>query len=63
MRMAGISDYAVKQISKDWGVSTEVLTKICGVLHCEVPDIVDFLPDPIANEEAFENMGGGQNGR
>ena len=45
MRLAGISDYAVKQISKDRDVSTEVLTKICGALHCEVQDIVDFLPD------------------
>ena len=44
MRMSGISDYAMKQISKDKDVSTEVLTKICAVLHCEVQDIVDFLP-------------------
>ena len=45
MRMAGITDYAVRQISKDRDVSTEVLTKICVALHCEVQDIVDLLPD------------------
>lgn len=45
MRMSGITDYAMRQISKDKDVSTEVLTKICAALHCEVPDIVDFLPD------------------
>ena len=45
MRMAGITDYAVKQISKDKDVSTEVLTKICAALNCEVQDIVDFLPE------------------
>ena len=45
MRMSGITDYAAKQISKDKDVSTEVLTKICTALHCEVQDIVDFLPD------------------
>ena len=45
MRMSGISDYAAKQIRKDRDVSTEVLTKICGALHCEVQDIVDFFPD------------------
>ena len=45
MRMAGITDYAVRQISKDRDVSTEVLTKICAALHCEVQDIVDLLPD------------------
>ena len=50
MRMSGISDYATKQISKDKDVSTEVLTKICGALHCEVQDIVDFFPDEIKGE-------------
>ena len=29
MRMTGITDYAVRQISKDRDVSTEALTKIC----------------------------------
>ena len=45
MRMSGITDYAAKQISKDRDVSTEVLTKICAALNCEVQDIVDFLPE------------------
>ena len=44
-RMAGITDYAMRQISKDKDVSTEVLTKVCAALNCEVKDIVDFLPD------------------
>ena len=45
MKMSGITDYAMRQISKDKDVSTEVLTKVCAALHCEVQDIVDFLPD------------------
>ena len=45
MRMSGITDYAAKQISKDRDVSTEVLTKVCAALGCEVQDIVDFLPE------------------
>lgn len=45
MKLSGISDYAMRQISKDKDVSTEVLTKVCAALHCEVQDIVDFLPD------------------
>jgi len=45
MKMSGITDYAMRQISKDRDVSTEVLTKVCAALHCEVQDIVDFLPD------------------
>lgn len=45
MKLSGISDYAMRQISKDKDVSTEVLTKVCAALRCEVQDIVDFLPD------------------
>lgn len=44
-KIAGISDYAMRQISKDNDVSTKVLTKVCAALNCEVQDIVDFLPD------------------
>ena len=42
-RKAGISHYAVLQLSNDKDVSTEVLTKICDALDCEVDDIVDFI--------------------
>lgn len=44
-KMSGISDYAMRQISKDKDVSTEVLTRLCATLDCEVQDIVEFLPD------------------
>ena len=43
-RKAGISHYAVLQLSNDKDVSTEVLTKICDALECGVDDIVDFIP-------------------
>lgn len=51
MKMSGITDYAMRQISKDKDVSTEVLTKICAVLGCEVQDIVDFFPDNANHNE------------
>ena len=44
-KLAGISHYAMLKLNKDQDVSTEVLTKICGALNCEVQDIVDFFPD------------------
>ena len=44
-RPASISHYPMLKLNKDQDVSTEVLTKICGALNCEVPDIVDFFPD------------------
>ena len=52
MRMSGITDYARRQISKDKDVSTEVLTKICATLNCEVQDIVDFLPESTEKDGA-----------
>ena len=54
MRMSGITDYAAKQISKDRDVSTEVLTKICAALNCEVQDIVDFLPEKSEPDQSVE---------
>ena len=52
--MSGISDYAARQLSKDKDVSTDVLTKICAALNCDVQDIVDFLPDYDAEERTFK---------
>ena len=45
MKMSGITDYAMRQISKNRDVPTDVLRKVCAALNCEVQDIVDFLPD------------------
>ena len=44
-RIAGISDYSSRKLRRDEDVSTEVLTKVCAALGCEVQDIVDFLPE------------------
>ena len=50
-KMAGISDYAVRRLNNDKDVSTEVLTRVCAVLHCEVQDIVDFMPEKASIED------------
>lgn len=44
-RLAGISHHSMLKLGRDEDVSTEVLTKICGALGCEVKDIVDFFPE------------------
>lgn len=46
-KIAGISDYSVRRLGKNEDVSTEVLTKICSALGCEVQDIVDFYPERV----------------
>ena len=40
---AGISWATLTKMSKGEVVSTEVLMKICKVLHCDVGDIVEFI--------------------
>ncbi|GFI23760.1 hypothetical protein IMSAGC011_02550 [Lachnospiraceae bacterium] len=42
-KATGISWATVTKMSKGEIVSTEVLMKICKVLHCNVGDIVDFI--------------------
>ena len=39
------------KMSKGEIVSTEVLMKVCQVLHCNVGDIVDFIEKPISDAE------------
>ena len=44
-KKAGISWATLTKMSKREGVSTEVLMKVCKVLHCDVGDIVEFIDD------------------
>lgn len=41
---AGITSNAMAKISKGESVSLEVLEKICGVLDCNIGDIVEITP-------------------
>ena len=50
---AGISTRALARLGKDEDVSTEVLSKICTFLHCELNDIVELVP----NEEKVSEAG------
>ncbi len=42
---AGITTGALAKLGKNEHVSTEVLVKICEVLHCSIADIVDVVDD------------------
>ena len=42
---AGISWATLTKMSKSETVSTEVLMKVCKVLHCDVGDIMEFIDD------------------
>ncbi len=51
---AGISTRALARMGKDEDVSTEVLSKICAFLHCELNDIVELVPDEKEAQKAGE---------
>ncbi len=42
---ADISSFTLAKLGKDECVSMRVLVRICEVLHCNIGDIVDVLPD------------------
>ena len=46
--MTGVSTTTMSRLSKDENVSTEILSKICSALNCDVGDIMEFVPDSSA---------------
>ena len=50
-REAGITHYALGQLSRGKDVSTEVLGKICQTLDCSIDDIMEFIPNQEASHD------------
>ena len=48
---AGITTNALANLGKNEHVSTQVLEKVCKVLHCEIQDIMEFVPDEEREEK------------
>ena len=48
---AGITTNALAKLGKNGHVSTQVLEKVCKVLHCEIQDIMEFVPDEEREEK------------
>lgn len=48
---AGITTNALAKLGKNEHVSTQVLEKVCKVLHCEIQDIMEFVSDEEREEQ------------
>lgn len=48
---AKISSSSLEKLGKDENVTTSVLAKICGVLNCDVSDIMEMIPDETTESE------------
>lgn len=42
---AGISSNAMAKLGKNESVQLEILARICEKLHCDIGDIMEFIPD------------------
>lgn len=49
LHVAGINTNALTRMGKDLPVTMDNLGKICNALHCELEDIVQFIPDKEVN--------------
>ena len=47
--LTGLSSSTIAKMTKNEPVSTDVLVKICGVLGCDVGDIMEVVPDESKN--------------
>lgn len=43
---AVVSPAIVAKLGRDENVTTEMLVRICTLLHCDLPDIMELIPDP-----------------
>ena len=48
---SGISTTTLAKLGKDENVSTEILSKICAALNCDVGDIMEMVPDDLKDVE------------
>ena len=48
---AKISSSSLAKLGKDENVTTSVRAKICGVLNCDVSDIMEMVPDESTESE------------
>ena len=48
---AGITTNALAKLGKNEHVSTVTLEKVCNVLHCNIEDIMEFVPDEEREEK------------
>ncbi len=43
--LAGVSWSTITKMGHDENVSTDILVKICGALHCEFDEIMEIVPE------------------
>ena len=50
-KMTGISSASIAKLGKGENITTDVLLRICEALDCNINDIMETLPDELAESE------------
>ena len=45
LKKEGISNSTLIRLKKGENVNTDTINKLCGILHCNVEDIMEFVED------------------
>ena len=45
VKLAGVSTYTINKLNRGDNVTTDVLQRICRALECDLPDIMEMIPD------------------
>jgi DNA-binding Xre family transcriptional regulator len=51
-QLAGISAASITKLGKNENVNTEIISKICLALKCDVNDIMEIVPDDSSSDES-----------
>lgn len=51
-KLSGISSATLAKLGKNQNVNTESIAKICGILRCNIEDIMEIAEEGVDDEEA-----------
>lgn len=51
----GISTTTLAKLGKNENVNTEILSKICAALQCDISNIVEYVPDDLDGAKGQSN--------
>ena len=54
-KLTGISAATVSKLANSENVTMDVIERICVNMHCNVEDILEFIPDPIPDPIPDDN--------
>ncbi len=53
--MANVSATTIAKLGNGGNVNTKALLEICNVLHCDIGDIMEFVPDDEPTDKVSSN--------